>query len=438
MTFFFTVIFMLLVFWRPQEWLIPWLYGFNLLDVIVVIATLALVLEVDAGRLRTPRRLPQLWILPGLWFAAIMSHVAHTYFAGMMWTIVPVFKICFLTFLLFYVLDRPRRLRTVAWVFVMMTAFMAVHALLQEHRGYGFAGQRPLYIPSYGGKPAHYRSLFFGIFNDPNDMGQMLATSIPLAFVLPKRMNFIKFILCSGVAALLVMGILTTHSGGTMVALAAVGSVMFALALPDRWLPTLLLALVFSAIALCPLSAPFLDEAAHDRVVFWGEANYAFKSSPLNMLFGVGYGMFSEYITKDRASHNAFVYAYTSLGLFGYWFWFNLLVLGVIGAWRSRVALRRTREPEQRWLRRFCGLAIAAMSGFAVSSYFLSRTFQYPFFFLFALLGVLPWVTERTMDDQSLRLMRPKKDLMWTTAGAFGSVLYIYLSIILLNKAFWG
>jgi len=433
MTFFFTFLFVFLVFWRPQEWLVTWLYGWNLLDGVFYLALLGLLIEVDAGRIRFPKDMPQVYLLGGLWFAGIMSHVAHTYFAGMMDTILPVFKVCFFTLLLFCVMDTPSRVRAVALMFVVMACFMSVNALLQERRGYGFAGIRPVYVGAKDGHPAYLRSTFFGIFEDPNDLAQMLVTSIPFAFAITKRRSFFGFLLGSGATWLFVRAMLATHSRGGIVALVATGAVMIVILLPVRWFPYLMSALLICGLALCPLSAGYLDDSAHDRVAFWGTANWVFKENPL---FGVGWGMFGEYIEGDRAAHNAFVLCYTELGVFGYWFWFSLLQLGVVGAWRTKMVFKKPETQDQAWLARMAGLSIAAITGYCASAYFLTRAFVYPAFFLFALLGVLPWIARDHLPEDHPRLIEPKRDLfLLCTLGTICSIFYIYFSIILLNKA---
>ena len=80
MTFVLSMLFMSLVFWRPQEWLMPWLFGWPVLDVIVYAALVTLTLEMNGGQIRLPTKAPQFYLLAGLWFASIMSHVANTYF----------------------------------------------------------------------------------------------------------------------------------------------------------------------------------------------------------------------------------------------------------------------------------------------------------------------------------------------------------------------
>ena len=435
MTFFFISLFMLLVFWRPQDWLFLWLYGWPVLDVIFGLGLVAFLVEFATGRIKSPRNIPQVYLLVGLFFAGLMSHVANTYLGGLISSFPELFKITAFTVLLTTVLDRPSRLRAMSWMFVVMACIMAVHALLQERTGAGFIGRPPLFIPAYGGTEAHTRSYFFGIFGDPNDLAQMLVVSVPLSFGLTKRVGVHGVLLGCIISTLLVFAVLSTHSQGGYLALLVVAAVMVCFWLPYRWLPTLLCSLGVLALIACTFAAGLLDMAAHERVVFWGLANQVFKSSPI---FGIGHNMFWQ-VASDRAAHNAFVSCYTTLGLFGYWFWFGLILLGCIGAWRAQGRLRSAEGAENANLCRFSGLAFAAMCGFCASAYFLSRTFVYPLFFLIAMLAAIPPVTERALEMPPLSLLRVRRDILgYCSIGTVASVFYIYYSIRLLNAAFYG
>jgi len=320
MTFGLVLFFVFMVLWRPQEWLVPELYGIPLLWPVIAACTLGLILESSANQLK-PFRGPHLPLLIGLFFATIMSHVRHTYFEGITWALEEVSKMCYFSWLLLTVLDRPSRLRKLVWVIVGMTTIMAIHAIMQETQGYGFAGQRPLRFPVKGEAGVFTtRSLFFGIFEDPNDLAQILCVGCAIVFAIPRHMNFFKFVLCSLVCALLVRAVISTGSRGGFLTLFAMGVCCLGLFLPVRWMPRTLFLIAVGALVLCPFSGSVLDASAHDRVVFWGDANAVFKQYPV---FGLGYNMFPE-IANDRASHNAFVAAYTELGVFGYWFWFGL------------------------------------------------------------------------------------------------------------------
>ena len=186
MTFPLTMVFMFLVFWRPQEWLIPWLYGYPLLNGIVYIALLSLIMEINQNQVRLPRT-PVIWLSGGLWIATIMSHIAHGYFQGMVDTIPDSFKLCFFLILLVVVVDRVSRVRAVILIMVASAVIMAIHCLMQQRLGHGFAGLTPLVRYRPLTDEWQLQSFFFGIFSDPNDTGQWLATAIPLVFAIPRR-----------------------------------------------------------------------------------------------------------------------------------------------------------------------------------------------------------------------------------------------------------
>ncbi|MBA4388893.1 MAG: hypothetical protein C0404_12995 [Verrucomicrobia bacterium] len=435
MTFFLTMVFMVLVFWRPQDWLFPWMYGWPVLDGITFAALLSLLIEADERRIRFPTESPQSWLLVGFWFATLMSHVANTYFQGLVDTLFETFKFTLFGLLLMSVLSRPSRLRWTVRLFVAMACLMAVHAYMQATLGQGFAGSEPLYIPEILNKPAHTRTLFFGIFGDPNDLAQILVTAIPFTFLLSRRVTVFSVLSAFAISAFLIYAVFTTHSRGGLVALSVVGMLMFFLVLPSKWLPYLLLPGSAAALALCPLSAAYLDQSAYERVIFWGLANWRFKE---NLVFGIGYGMFWQ-VAEERSAHNAFVECYTTIGFFGYWFWFGLLLIGVLGAWRTNVALRGATGSEEVWLRRFSGLAIAATAGFLASAYFLSRSFVFPLFFLIAMLAAVPLMARKYTRQSYLSLVgTTEKVIVVCTVGAVVSILYIYFSILLLNKAVGG
>lgn len=433
MTFPLTLAFMFLVFWRPQEWLVPALYGYPILDGIVYIAVLGLMMEYD--RDRGARWTPAMWLVVGLWGATIMSHVAHTYFKGLIDTIPETFRFCFFTLLLLSVVNTINRARAVLLVFIAGACLIAIHVVLQIKTGYGFAGAEPMW--DYTEKKGWFtRGLFFGIFSDPNDTAQILATAIPFVFAYPKRLSTVPFMVCCGVTYLFLNAIDGTYSRGGLIALCSVILCVLFMKLPPKWLPYAGILALAGGLVLCLTEgAALMDLSARERVVFWGYANAAFKQNPL---FGIGYGMFPE-ISGDRAAHNAFVSCYTELGLLGYWFWFSLIMLGIIGCWRVRVVFKRPSNGAQAYLKRLAGMSIAGMVGFLAAGYFLSRAFVFPLFFLMGLLNVIPLIAQRYLPEDAPPLINYQKDVLGTgTLVTLFSVVYVYLSILALNKSYGG
>jgi hypothetical protein len=432
MTFPLTLIFILLVFWRPQEWLFPWMFGWPLLQVITYVSLLGLILEINQNTTRFPRT-PAVMLAVGLFFASIMSHVAHGYFQGVINTIPDTFKLCLFLILLLTVINSISRMQAVIVVMLLGSVLMTIHGIMQINTGVGFGGLEPIHF-YYGPKDKWItQSQFFGIFGDPNDLGQYLVACMPLAFALTRRMGFVAFIFGVGLVWAFGEGVWTTQSRGALIGvIGSLGCTLF-LFLPVRWMPKVAVVSMIGALVVCGIFGPtLLDESARDRVMFWGAANQYFKTAPL---FGGGYGMFGEISGTNRAAHNAYVLCYTELGLFGYWFWFNTMTLGFLGCWRTRVAFRRARDPDRKYLRRVAGLCMASMAGFAASSYFLSRAYVFPLFILFGLMNSIPVVAARYLPEDHPPLIDLRTDVLLTgTAATLISVVYIYISILLLNR----
>jgi O-antigen ligase len=319
-------------------------------------------------------------------------------------------------------------------LFVGVALLMAANSLLQKYRGYGFPNT-DFSLTRLADGTWDIRTNFVGIFADPNDLAQLLATSVPFGFALIRRKSLAGALLGLAAGGIAVLAFLTTHSRGGAVGMAAMLAVLLVLLFPKRWTLTLMGLMALGGLLMTPFAEGHMDESAHDRVAFWGQANYAFKTHPI---FGVGAMMIEEYISESRAVHNAYVLCYTELGVFGYWFWFGLVQLGLVGAWRARCALLATTEDEE-WLQRFSGLCMAAVAGFSASNYFVGRAFLFPTYFLYALIAVIPILAEGQLDEDHPRLFKVGRDLfLGVTAASLLSIVYIYISIIVLNTLSYG
>ena len=119
MTFPLTLIFIWLVFWRPQEWLFPWMFGWPILDFIVFPAILGLLMEISMKVTEIPKT-PAMMLAIGLWFATILSHVSHLYLQGVLDTYLETFKISLLLILLLVVIKNIDRARAVVLIVVFV------------------------------------------------------------------------------------------------------------------------------------------------------------------------------------------------------------------------------------------------------------------------------------------------------------------------------
>jgi O-antigen ligase len=147
--------------------------------------------------------------------------------------------------------------------------------------------------------------------------------------------------------------------------------------------------------------------------------------------------MMSEYLDRGKAVHNAYVHCYAELGVFGFFFWITLIFLAFIGLLQTRRALRDCEDPEGQWLHRFSTWGLAALAGFAASSYFLSRAFVFPLFFLTAMLGAVPVLARQYAPDDrpdDMRLGLTIRDAcILGVPLSLGVIAYVYVSILILN-----
>jgi len=175
MAYFFLLVYVLVLMIRPQEW-IPFLQGqilsFGILDFVV-----AAILVTWVGNLRnrkvTWKQPPQNLLMLGLFLAALMSHVRHTFLAAFIQTFADFGKIVLLYFFIVTLVNTQRRIKGFIACVVIGTLFMAGHGIVQAHWGYGFGGQPPRIIHGVS------RIMAFGFFNDPNDLALILVAIIP-------------------------------------------------------------------------------------------------------------------------------------------------------------------------------------------------------------------------------------------------------------------
>ncbi len=414
----------------------PALYGWPMLDAVIGLSLLALLLEWDSGQVKLDMKRPQYFLLLGLFIAALMSHLSHFYLQGLLDHWMTAFRICFFAFLLFSTMTNVVRMMWVLRVFVFMACFMAIHGILQQDRGYGFGSLPPVMSWRPGLDIMVPRSQFYGIFNDPNDMGQMMATAMPMSFVIFKRKSIISFAIGCALCYLLWIGLEGTWSRGSQVGVAVSAAIILIQIFPRRWFLRLLVLCVIAGLAGLPFVGSFLEGSALERMDFWGQANWVFKRNPI---FGVGLGMIHEYIEDDRSVHNAFVSCYSELGVFGYYFWFGLVMTALVGLVRTKVALpKKPTGADLKWLQRSTGWGVAALGGFMASSYFLSRAFVFPLFFLLAMYGAVPFLANSLLsEDDECRVAPPTSDLCLRVGipASLMSIVYVYVSIILLNMA---
>lgn len=197
-------------------------------------------------------------------------------------------------------------------VFVLCSCVLALHGVFQVQDGIGWTGM-PL-VQDDG------RIQYVGIFSDPNDLGLLFVSVLPMAFYLSTRGGYLGLarIVWLGAAALLLYGIFLTNSRGAILAVAFTAGAWL-------WLRRGLVTAVvgagvgLAALSLLPSRIQELDaseESAAGRVDAWYEGLQMFQAQPI---FGVGAGNFTDH--NYLTAHNSFVLVLAETGFIGYTIW---------------------------------------------------------------------------------------------------------------------
>jgi O-antigen ligase len=170
-----------------------------------------------------------------------------------------------------------------------------------------------------------------GFLADPNDLGQLMVSLLPLLF-LWRRWNVALDMVIIGIpTALLLTGIYLTHSRGALLALVAVLLVVSRRkigVIPAAGLAAICLA-GFMALGFTGGRSISVDSGA-DRLELWSNGLQMLKHHPF---FGVGSGNFTDY--SPLTAHNSIVLCSAETGMVGLFFW----VLLMFSTLRSAVRL---------------------------------------------------------------------------------------------------
>ncbi len=297
------ILYLILTIIRPQEY-VPAFAGVPVLPVVLVLAFMCWI----SSNAKTFAA-PQFLILP-VFFLILMASVVVNGWAGGALDQMQKFGPIVIAFFIFSTAcNTQRRVAISMAVFVLCSAVLAIHGVDQANNGVGWTGV-PL---SEDG-----RIQYIGIFNDPNDLGLLFASTIPMAVFLSVQRGFLSRLFWLACAALLFYGTYLTNSRGALLAVLVVagGYVWY-----RRGMVTAATLGVVGLACMKLLSARMQqidvdEESAFGRVDAWYEGLHMFLSHPV---LGVGAGNFTEY--NDLTAHNSFILVLAETGFVGYILW---------------------------------------------------------------------------------------------------------------------
>ncbi len=382
MSFITLLLYIIVIYIRPQEWVPPML-GWPLVDIFAISTAFFLILEISQ-RKKVHITEPQNMLLLCFLGSIVLSHIAHTY-AWAAWDSFLKFGRNVVMFFLFVnVLTSKNKLRISIWLIVILTVILAIEGIFQYRNGYGWAGQLPMISKE------RIRIRWIGIFNDPNDLALAFVVAIGflLSFIFGSTSLFVKIVSVPFIG-ILMYSLRFTNSRGGYLALAATTVYYFLRRIKKKFFAVIigvLLAITVIAIGPSRLSDLSPQEAsASGRIEAWYQGFQMLKTSPL---FGVGYGMFMDY--HERTAHNSYILVAAEEGLFGLLIWVALIYFCF-----KTLHLLQSKSNE---LRPYTMGLEVGLFGFLSASYFLSRAYIPLFYILLALASAFAYTLLKAED----------------------------------------
>jgi len=301
------MVYLLLVLIRPQDY--P-----ELMDRLAYpLQPMALLIAAGFWML-SPRKdfgAPQFLLLLGFFCVLMVSHVFNGWVGGALEQL-EKFAPVVLAFVVFtHALDSRERIRRTMGLLVLCATVLAAHGIEQAQIGVGWTGV---------GLSQGTRIQYVGIFNDPNDLGMLFVTCIPMAFWLGSRGGAmgLRRLWWWSLAGALLYGVYLTDSRGSLLGVLAMLGV-YVWQTRGLFIAGVGGLFAFAAMLALPSRLQELDASeasAHGRIESWYEGLMMFRGDPL---FGIGPDMYSD--VYHLTAHNSFVLVLAETGIVGFTLW---------------------------------------------------------------------------------------------------------------------
>jgi O-antigen ligase len=415
------LLYLVLTIIRPQEYMAAFT-GVPILPVVLV-AAFACWLASNAKTFAAP----QFIILPVFLLVLMISVVVNGWAGGALDQFEKFGPIAIAFFVFAAACNTPQRVTIAMAVFVLCSVVLAMHGVQQAKDGVGWTG-----VPiSEDG-----RIQYVGIFNDPNDLGLLFATAIPMSVYLSTLRGLMLRLFWLACGGLLFYGTYLTNSRGALLAVLIVAGVYV---WHKRGVVTAGTLGVVGLACMKLLSSRMQEldpdeESASGRVNAWYEGLHMFLSHPV---FGVGAGNFTEY--NDLTAHNSFVLVLAETGFVGYllWlafvgysFWMMLTVLRYKPDGLDDPARAKAWQAEQR----MALTLLLSLFGLFSAAFFLSRSYTVVMYLLAAM--VVGYYVSARQRFPGLRLFKLGSNAwFWLTASTGSIAGFFVLVAVLLRVA---
>ncbi len=342
-----------------------------------------------------------------------LSHLQHLYLSGAYEAFNDFLNVYLLFFMIVNLVGSEEQLEKTFYLLFFMVFLLSVNGILQYVRGYDIAGQTMF----------EDRIRWIGIFDDPNDLGLTILAFTPLAIIqiVKKKTGIARRALWGIMLLTLVYALYLTNSRGTFLGLLAV--LIFLLCKRIGYVKGLAIGFLLGAaiLAVGPgrMSDMSTSEAsASGRIDAWASGLNLLKWRPV---LGVGYHNFTNH--HHITAHNSVVLCMSELGLAGLFVWLMMIVT----SFREMGAVQKyARGTQFAFYAEFMQLSI---SGYFVSAFFLSRTYDEVLYILIALCTLLSLFARRHFDYHQRLFTRSL--FLWTFVAMAGLIAGIKIIVML-------
>ncbi|MFZ4860145.1 MAG: O-antigen ligase family protein [Desulfuromonadaceae bacterium] len=365
----------------------------------------------------------------GYLIAIEISHISHVYVGGAINSFNIILPTITGFFLVICFIDSRHHLRLLIFLLVALSTFLAYEGCLQHNTGFSHGGLEPYYENKYltdGENIKVPRIRWYGVFNDPNDLGLALVLVVPFLLNMLLQRHLVVPLMTLPFIGL---SIFYTNSRGTALAgLVAIGTYFIVRyrslygVVAGGLLAVVLL--FFGPSRMSSVSAS--EESAYGRIEAWYEAYQMFKASPL---FGVGQGRFTEFHTLT--AHNSFVLVMAELGIFGLFFFTGLFYFPYYWLWDNFV--KKGGSNIDREDTGLVSASFASLTGMLASMFFISRSYILLPFILVALVTgitrVIDSEKQSVANDEDVKPKHFRNIFILTVLQIIGINIFVKLVI---------
>jgi O-antigen ligase len=375
MAFFAFIIFLIVIFVQPQEFM-PMFKGMPLVAYCMGVAFVGYIfnLLMNTKKIRLFDA-PQNILMIIFWFIIIISTLQIGWLKFTLETIIEWGKFVLIYFIAIKVIDSENKLNIAILTIVLASSFLAISGILQK---YGID------ITGVGlGRDERIRGV--GIF-DTNQLAYTLAFISPLifAFFLKVRSVLIKAFLLVVFCAFYYAIFLTVSRGGILCSVAVL-ALLFIVFNRNKFVKIFgfgigaFLFVLFQKIAprLQTISSYQTDSSAKGRLNVWGEALMTLKSYPI---FGIGKGQFKEFFSLSP--HSSYIQVLSELGLVGLFIWLSLFYFSLKNL--MIIDTLATNQDDKRKIL-FAKIFQVSLYSYLIGSFFSGNAYYITFYILLAL-----------------------------------------------------